>query len=95
MDFKLYSPENYTYTSSVVASDFAFSFVSSSSAVNGALSTYSFSLTLSVKTSTNTIANITLPDELSFDMSQKIKCTGGQNLAGSLSCTVANDGKSF
>jgi hypothetical protein len=68
-NYTLYAPEQYSYTKKVEPSDFAFSFVSSSSPVNGASSTYSVSLTLSVDTPINSIARVTLPEELKFDTS--------------------------
>lgn len=46
----LYLPTENTVTTFVRASDFAFSFVQSSSDVNGASSMYNFSITLSVDT---------------------------------------------
>ena len=75
-DYTLYSPTIFSYSMQVEPSDFAFCFVSSSSPVNGASSTYSVSLTLSVDTPINSIARVTLPNELKFDTSSKFFCKG-------------------
>lgn len=67
--YKLYKPTTLSYTVKVQASNFAFSFVESSSPVNGVSSMYQVSLTLSVDTPFGSIVSVELPSELSFDSS--------------------------
>ncbi len=77
----MYVPESNNVVSYVRASDFAFSFVQSSSPVNGASSMYHFSITLSVDTPKGAILLINLPDDIFFDSSRPFQCNGTMGFA--------------
>lgn len=64
----------------MLASDFAFSFVESSSEINGVSSLYQVSLTLSVDTPYGAMAYVELPPEIKFDTTKRYTCYGTLNL---------------
>ena len=78
----LYNPPNNTLTISVNPSDFAFSFVSSQSDVNGVSSIYNFSLTLSVDTPQGATLSVLLPDVINFDTTMPFFCLGTTGFSG-------------
>jgi hypothetical protein len=89
--FILYEADLFTFTMEMSASNFAFSFVSSDSPVNGESSLYSLSLTLSVDTPIGSVCEVTLPPEVSFDETSEFVCRGTYNLAEELACDFNND----